>query len=138
MLKFCFATFTLRIFDKVMKIFIYCLSFVLAIFAPIRFSAQGVSACHATIPSISHNNNSPTEVYSQSNNPLLADHFMITEDDDLNESDSKEVVNSKSATNSALTFGPVIVKTIALKSWSSKSIYALQSSLLIFLSVFRL
>jgi hypothetical protein len=119
-----------------MKIVIYCLSLVLAIFAPVRSNAQDVSNCHAIY--IFHNTTPSAEVYSQSNNPLLADHFMITEDDDLNESDSKEVVNSKSATNSALTFGPVIVKTIALKSWSSKPIYALPSSRFIFLSVFRL
>jgi len=121
-----------------MKIVIYCLSFVLAIFAHVRSNAQGVSACDATSYSNSQNNNSPAEVYSQSNNPLLADHFMITEDDDLNESDSKEVVNSKSAMNSALTFGPVIVKAIVPKSCSSKPIYALPSSRFIFLSVFRL
>lgn len=119
-----------------MKIVIYCLSFVLAIFAPVRSNAQGVSNCHAIY--IFHNTTPSAEVYSQSNNPLLADHFIITEDDDLNESEPKEAVISKSAMNSILTFGPFLIKTILPKSWSSKPIYALQSSRFIFLSVFRL
>lgn len=136
MLKFCFASFTLRIFVEVMKIVLFCISILLATFVPIRFSAQGVSECNAI--SAFHFTNASAEVFAQSNNPLLADHLIMNEDDDLNESEPKEAIISKSATNSHLTFGPVIVKALASKSWSSKSIHALQSSLFIYFSVFRL
>lgn len=136
MLKFCFATFTLRIFDEVMKLVIFCLSILLATFVPNRFSAQGVSNCHDI--SVNYIRHASSEVFAQSNNPLYTDHLMLNEDDDLNESEPKEAVISKSATNSNLTFGPVIVKPLVSSSWSSKPIFAFQSSRFIFLSVFRL
>jgi hypothetical protein len=120
-----------------MKLIVYCFSFLLALFFPTNPNAQDVSL-HNSI-SIHYYNNSPLEIYSQSNNPLLDDHCIIAEDDDFSESERKEAAISKTILSSSpFKIGNTALDVQLKHLWSSLPNYFLHSSLFIFISVFRL